>query len=257
MFRVLVRIAAVFCPIVLIAGSVAFAANGDHSRSKTSLNRAIEATASSGPERYAFHLRMKRGASALSLHVRGQVGPRTISISLRMGDMTMPDGTKVPGPRTAAVIDGPFLYERAPSSAAALGKVHWLRVPLADLAKSSHDLDVVRALTPTPLLRVLDAAHVTTGSKSLRSYHGTLPYDAPAVRRGLGRLTGGLEFRGLRVSALVGSDGLVHRIVVTGRTADGRTTFSLRAHLFAFGKPLHVTPPAPGTFVDLHQDPPA
>jgi hypothetical protein len=107
------------------------------------------------------------------------------------------------------------------------------------------------------LLRALDAARIAPASQGTRSFHGTLAYDNPAVRAGLVHLTGGLEFRGLRISALVGNDGLVHRIVVTGRTADGRTTFSLRAHLFGLGKAVHVTPPAPGTFLDPHQDPPA
>lgn len=251
------RIAAVFCPILLVAGSVALAANGDHPRRAPSLSKAVADTASSSSERYAFHMRMKRGGSALSLHVRGQAGKHTISISMRMGDMTMPDGTKAPGQRSAALVDGPFLYERAPSSLAAGGKVRWLRVRLSELPKSSHDLAVIHALTPAPLLGLLEAAHFGSASEGARSFHGILAYTNPAVRSGLAHLTGGLEFRGLRISAIVGNDGLVHRIVVTGRTADGKTTFSLRAHIFAFGEPLHVTPPAPGTFLDPHQDPPA
>jgi hypothetical protein len=257
MFRVLMRIPTILCLVVLAAGSVAFAANGDHSARYPSLRQAVADTASTKSERYAFHVRMTRGASTLTLHVRGQAATGTISVSLRMGDTTMPDGTKVPGPRSAALIDGPFLYERVPSSLGGVGKVLWLRVRLSELPKSSHDLSVVHALTPAPLLRVLDAARIAPASQGTRSFHGTLAYDNPSVRAGLVHLTGGLEFRGLRISALVGSDGLVHRIVVTGRTADGRTTFSSRAHLFGFGKAVHITLPAPGTFLDPHQDPPA
>jgi hypothetical protein len=48
----------------------------------------------------------------------------------------------------------------------------------------------------------------------------------------------------------VGRDGLVHRLLITGHTADRASTLALSARLFAFGKPVHVKPPAPGTFVD-------
>jgi len=257
MFRVLMRIAAILCPVVLAAGSVAFAANGGHSAKAPRLTQAIADTSSASSERYAFQVRMTRDAFPLSLHVRGQSATRTLSVSLHMGDATMPDGTKVPGPSTAALIDGPFLYERAPSSVAARGKVRWLRLRLAELPKGSHDLKTIHALTPGPLLRVLGAARIAPYAHGARSFHGTIAYDHPTVRIGLAQLTAGLEFRGLRISAIVGADGLVHRIVLTGHTADGRTTFSLRAHLFGFGKPVHVTPPAPGTFLDPHAVPPA
>jgi hypothetical protein len=257
MFRALMRIAAVLSLIVLVAGSVAFAANGDRAARTPSLRRAVADTASSSSERYALHVRMTRDASPVSLHVHGQAAKTTISVSLRMGDTTMPDGTRIPGARSAALIDGPFLYEHAPSSVAVFGKVRWLRLRLSDLPKSSNDLRSVHALTPAPLLRLLGAAHMKRASHGSPSFHGTIAYDSPAVRTGLANLTGGLEFRGLRISANVGTDGLVHRIVVTGHTADRRTTFSLRAHLFGFGKPIHVTPPAPGTFLDPHNDPPA
>jgi hypothetical protein len=252
------RIAAVICPLVLAAGSVAFAANGNgHTASAPTLEQAIENTWTSKSERYAFHVRMIRDATPISLHVRGQTGAGTISVSLRLSDMKLADGTQVPGPKTAALIDGPFLYERVPSTIALDGKVHWLRLRISDLPTSSKDVESVHALTPKPLLRVLGAAQIASSERGARGFHGTIAYDDPSVRRGLAQLMGGLEFRGLRISAVVGRDGLVHRIVMTGHTADGKTTFSLRAHLFGFGKPVHVTPPAPGTFIDPHDSPPA
>src|SRR5206468_7585072 len=140
--------------------------------------------------------------------------PSTISVSLRLSDMKLSDGTKVAGPRMAALIDGPFLYERAPSSMPLPGKIHWVRIRIAALPASSKDLASVHALTPAPLLRVLEAARIAPAAQGARSFHGTIAYDHPAVRTGLVQLTGGLEFRGLRISAIVGTDGLVHRLVL-------------------------------------------
>jgi hypothetical protein len=244
MVRRLFRIAAVLCPLVLVAGSIAFAANGGHRAPTPGLKQAIADTSASSSERYVVHVRLTHGAHPLSVHIRGQAAPRTVSVSVQIGRA-----------REAALIDGPFLYERAPSSVG--GKLRWLRVRLSDLPKGSHDLAVVHALTPAPLLRVLGAAHMARSASDPRSFHGTIRYDHPAVRTGLAPLTAGLEFRGLRLSAIVGGDGLLHRIVLTGHTADRSTTISLRARLYAFGKPLHVTPPAPGTFLDPHGAPPA
>jgi hypothetical protein len=63
-------------------------------------------------------------------------------------------------------------------------------------------------------------------------------------------VTGGIQFRDLRVVATLGGDGLVHSITISGRTADSSVLFRLDARLFAFGKPVSVTPPAEGTFID-------
>jgi hypothetical protein len=196
--------------------------------------------------RYVIDVRIVRRGTPISLHIHGQAGPHTISVALRQGAMRLPDGSTVPGPRGAALIDGPFLYERAPAGIALYGKISWLRLRLADLPRASDELRAVHSMTPRPLLDVLVAARVAP-----RTFHGTIPYDDPAVR-GIGKLMGGLEFRNLRISAEVGGDGLVHRMVITGRTADAGTTLSLRAHFFAFGEPVHVTPPAAGTFLDEH-----
>jgi hypothetical protein len=168
---------------------------------------------------------------------------------MRVADVKLPDGTVVRGAAGAALLDGPFLYERAPVAIAQHGNLHWLRLPVASLSRSSDDLRAVHSMTPAPLLRLLRAARIAPAAEGARVYHGSVAYDDPAVVR-LAKLTGGIEFRRLRVSAVVGDDGLVHRIVVTGRTQDGEATFSLRARLFGFGRPVHVTPPAPGTFLD-------
>ena len=55
----------------------------------------------------------------------------------------------------------------------------------------------------------------------------------------------------IRAVLIYGSDdGLIHGIRVTGITADGTTTLDIQARLFAFGRPVHLTPPAEGTFMD-------
>ncbi len=77
-----------------------------------------------------------------------------------------------------------------------------------------------------------------------------LAYDDPVVVAALQGLMGGIQFRDLRVTAWVGRDGLLHGIRIAGRTADRKTTFELKATLFAFGRAVHLTPPAEGTFVD-------
>jgi len=158
------------------------------------------------------------------------------------------DGTKVPGPSGAALLDGPFLYERAPDNIVVQGTLRWLRLSTARLSKASDDLQAVRAMTPSPLLRVLGEAHMWQAGTRL--YRGTVAYDDPIVRTALARLTGGIEFRHLRLSAFVGRDGLLHRLLLTGRTADRKTTLQLSARFYSFGRPVHVSPPAPGTFMD-------
>ena len=87
--------------------------------------------------------------------------------------MHMPDGTTLPGTRSAALLDGPFLYERAPSGLAVFGAVHWLRLTVADLAPASPDLAAVNAMTPAPILRVLEAARMARAPIGAHLFHGT------------------------------------------------------------------------------------
>jgi hypothetical protein len=70
------------------------------------------------------------------------------------------------------------------------------------------------------------------------------------VRTALARLTGGIEFRQLQLVVHVGRDGLIHGLRLTGKTADRSSTFELVGRLFAFNRPVHVSPPKPGTFMD-------
>jgi hypothetical protein len=241
---------AIVAASAFVAASTAFAATGGGAAPKPGLNEAIARTTQAASERYKIHVRLERDGQPLSLHIRGRTSRSTIAVAMRMGDVELPDGTTVPGPNGAALLDGPFLYERAPSSDAQYGKVHWLRLSVAHLAPSSVDMKAVHAMSPRPVLDALAAARMAPAQPGARVYHGTLAYDDPAVRVGLAKLTGDIEFRNLHIAAFVGGDGLVHRVVLTGRTADGRSTISLRAHLYGFGTAVHVTPPEPGTFID-------
>ena len=231
-----------------LAATFALAAGG-HAASKPDLADAVASTEAAVSQHYTIHVRITRGEVPVSLHIRGQASRGTISVKLRLGELRLDDGTVVPGPHGATLLDGPFLSERAPSNVPVVGNVRWLRMRVASLSPGSDDLKAIRSMTPAPLLRVLRAAQVAPAEEGARVFHGTIAYDDAAIRR-LAKLTGGTEFRNLRLSAVVGDDGLVHRMVLTGRTADGAATFSLRAHFFAFGRPVHATPPAPGTFVD-------
>jgi len=232
----------------LAALSSAFAAAGGDAAPKPGLRDVMARTVGARSVHYALHVRMRRGDTPLALHVRGQANRGTISVSLHMGDLKLPDGTTVPGPSGAALLDGPFLYERAPNNIVVQGRIRWLRLSVRQLSSASDDLKAVHAMTPSPILRVVGEAHMWQAGSRL--YKGTVAYDDPIVRTALARLTGGIEFRRLRLSAFVGRDGRLHRIVLTGRTADGRTTLVLSARLYSFGRPLHVLPPAPGTFMD-------
>jgi hypothetical protein len=244
------RKAALLCSIAFVAGlSVALARSGD-AAPKPGLAQALIRTSHVQSQTYRVVVHITKGGQPLSLHIRGQASGKTISVHLKMGDVKMPDGTKVPGPNGAALLLGAFLYERAPSTLAVLGKISWLRLRLDDLSSSSAELKAIHAMTPTPLLRVLGEAHMKQATPGGRLYKGFVAYDNPAVRGSLSRLTGDTEYRNLRVSAYVGRDGMVHRLLLTGKTADGKSTLSLSARLFRFGRPLHVSPPKPGTFMD-------
>jgi hypothetical protein len=235
---------------LLIGASGAYAATGHGAARAPSLHAALLRTMSTPSERYAFTVRITKDALPVTLHVRGQQSGETISVRLHMNELKMPDGTKLAGSTGAALLLGPFLYERAPSNAVVLENVRWLRVHLADLSPNASELKAVHALTPGPLLRVLGQARMTRVKAGRGLFHGTAAHDDPVVRSSLARLTGGVDFRSLRISAYVGRDGLVHRLLITGRTADRKSTLSLSARLFAFGRPVHVKPPRPGTFMD-------
>lgn len=228
--------------ILLVSGGIAPAAT-------PGLGEALDRTVHAASQRYVMQVAMQRGGMPRSLRIRGRASAETISARLKVGDLKLPDGTKVPGPDGALLLDHAFLYERAPSNVVIFGNVHWFRLQVASPATSSA-LEVAHAITPAPLLRVLGEVPAWRSKPGSRLYRGGVAYDNPVVRASLERLTAGIEFRGLRVSAYVGRDGFIRRVLLVGRTADGKTSLKLSVRLFDFGRPVLVTPPKPGTFLD-------
>jgi hypothetical protein len=188
--------------------------------------------------RYSIVISVVRESIPAQLTLRGVSARGKLFVSARQAS----------GSESAAMIDGPFFYERAPNGIAVDGTIRWLRVPIAAIGRSAPALNLVRNMTPAPLLRVLGEANAapTRGSR----FAGTVQYDDPIVRSAITRFSGGVEFHDLHVTARLGGDGLIHRIRVTGITADRTTTLDIQARLSAFGRPVHLTPPAEGTFMD-------
>ena len=105
-------------------------------------------------------------------------------------------------------------------------------------------------MSPAPLLRILDEWSNARSHASGGRFHGTVAYDDPIVLTALSGMTGGTEFRHVFFSVKIGGDGYVHSIRVTGATADGSKSVIVTARLFGFGRPVRVTPPREGTFID-------
>jgi len=223
---------------MLIVLAAALLAAPAASARTTGPRHAIRATESASSFRYLIVISVVRSSLPAQLTLRGVSGPGKLFVSARQAS----------GSEAAAMIDGPFFYERAPNGVAVDGTIRWLRVPIGAGGRSAAALNAVRTMTPAPLLRVLGESHArpTRGS----GFAGKVDYDDPIVRSAITLLSGGIEFHNLRVLAKLGDDGLIHGIRVTGITADGTTTLDIQARLFAFGRPVHLTPPAEGTFMD-------
>ncbi|HEY2543880.1 MAG TPA: hypothetical protein VGH92_12625 [Gaiellaceae bacterium] len=224
--------------------SVALAATGGRTP-KATLAQAVGNTNRAPALRYVLDIAVTRSHEPqMRLHVQGKRGGHSLFIHVQ----EMSAG--LAGPHQSAMIDGPFLYEGSPNGVAVLGHVRWLRAPLARVGAVSKAVKTVHDLSPSPLLRLLDEwSHARTHSAN-GSFHGTVAYDDPIVLTALSGMTGGIEFRNLRFSARIGGDGYIHTVTVTGRTADGTRTLRVTARLYAFGRPVRLTPPAEGTFMD-------
>jgi hypothetical protein len=217
--------------------SIAFAASGGRAAEKPGLAGALARTAHVASLHYAVHVGIREKGQPLALHIRGQSDAHTISAHFETQGMS-----------GGELVYGPFLYEQAPDGIAIYGKVRWLRTTLSRLAANSQELQTLRVLKIGPLLQLVGRGHLK-GNAAGRVFHGSIAYDDPVVRDTLSRLTGGLEFRRLRLTVHL-RGGLIDRLHLTGSTADGSSKLSLAAHLFAFNRPLHLVLPKPGTFMD-------
>lgn len=230
------------------AVSTAFAATGGGRAvvQRPTLKTALERTTGASSMRFAIRMKMTHAGSPYTLRVAGQSSATSLSMHMRLSDLHLSDGTVLPGSDAAAVLSGSYLYERAPSSIVVLGKIRWLRVHVAP-QDGARDLQTVRSLTATPILRALRAAKLT--ATSARTFRGTIAYDAPTLVS-LSRLTGGIQFRSWRIAGTLGATGLVRSVTLRARTADAKTTFVLSARLSGFGRPVRVRLPKAGTFMD-------
>lgn len=230
------------------AVSTAFAAtNGDHAgiRQPAGMKAAVARTTAATSMRYAIRVKMTHAGTPYTLKIHGQSSARALSMQMRLGDLHLSDGTVLPGADGAAVLAGPYLYERAPSSFVVYGKIRWLRVRVA--RQSARDLQTVRGLSAVPILHVLRAAKLA--ATSAHTFSGSIAYDSPALAS-LTRLTGGIQFRDWKITGALAANGLVRSVTLRGTTADAKTTFLLKARLSAFGQRVHVRLPQPGTFMD-------
>jgi hypothetical protein len=187
------------------------------------------------------------------LTAHGALGRDTSHVTMKVADLHLPDGTVLTGPSAVEQTDGTFLYLRSTVTAPLTGGL-WVRERLDALRAGSPELQILRALSPRALLRVLARAHELRRSDGGRVYHGWLPYADPLVSRTLAGLEAGTQYRQLRLTTWVSPQGRVLMVLLSGRTPDRSSTFLLTLTLDAFGKPVAVTPPRQGSFVDFDLD---
>lgn len=227
-----------FVAAASFAGAFAFAAPGSDGAHGIDVQDANLRTARAASVHYVVDVTLARAAQPTTLQIRGASSRDRMNVHLTLG-----------ATHGRILLERPFLFEKAPPSFQVFGKVDWLRLSMSRLPQRGQVLSTIRSLTPAPLLHVIAEAKLRpSGGHGI--WAGPVAYDDPIVRASLRDLGNGLEFRALRLRVVVGDDGLVHRVHLTGSTADGATTLNLRARLFSFGKPVHVTPPGPGTFMD-------
>jgi len=221
------------------AGAFAFAAaGGSKDRVVADVQTANAKTAKVASVHYHVAITLKKSSMPMTLHIRGASSPGRLLAKLALGAQT---GT--------IMLDSNFLYETAPKGIVVLGNFSWLRMDVGRLSPQSEVMSTLRSLTPSPLLHIVAEAKLHALARR-DVFAGSVAYDDPVVRTALKDLANGYEFRQLRLRVVVGRDGLIHRLLLEGRSADHKTTFVLRARLFGFGTPVKITPPAPGTFMD-------
>jgi hypothetical protein len=221
------------------AGAFTFAAaGGSKDRVVVDVQAANAQTAKATSVHYHVAVTLKKSRTPMTLHIRGASAPGRLLAKLALGTQT---GT--------IMLDSNFLYESAPKGIVVLGNFSWLRMDVGRLSPRSQTMGTLRSLTPSPLLHIIGEAKLHPLARR-DVFVGTVAYDDPVVRTALRDLANGYEFRELRLRVVVGRDGLIHRLLLEGRSADHKTTFVLRARLFGFGTPVKLTLPAPGTFMD-------
>ena len=228
--------------------SVALAATGG-TASRSTL--AVYRTNHASSFRYAMVIAITHAhAPTMQLRIHGTRTTGSLFVHVKAFSTVLGDGVALPGPQQSALLDGPFLYEGAPSGVAVQGKIRWLRIPVARIGTNATAIDAIHNLSPAPLLRVLDEwTHVRTHAPN-GVFRGSVAYDDPVMLTALSGMAGGIEFRDVAFTARIGVDGFVHSIVVTGRTADRSRSLKATVTMYAFGRPVRVSIPGEGTFMD-------
>jgi hypothetical protein len=185
------------------------------------------------------------------MRIAGGVSPSVVSLRARVTGGAV-RGRLTPIVSGAEAADGPFLYVHSPGGLSVNGMA-WLRVPVDAVSATSPAMRSLHGLTPAPLLRLLGAAETTALAVPSGVIRGTVPYDDPVVVDALQALTDRVQFRHLEVTAVVGEDGLVHRLRLTGVTADGSSRLRIDSRLSAFGKAVRAPSPSQGSFFDQQE----
>jgi len=230
--------------------SVALAA-ADKEAPRSTLGQAVYRTNHASSLRYTMVIAVTRAhAPAVQLRIHGTRTTGTLFIHVQAFSTVLGDGVALPGPQQSALLDGPFLYEGAPNGVAVQGEIRWLRIPVARIGTSAPAISAIHNLSPAPLLRVLNEwTRVRTRAPD-GVFHGTVAYDDPVVLTALSSMAGGTEFRDVAFTARIGVDGFVHSITVTGRTADRSRTLKATVTMYAFGRPVRISIPGEGAFMD-------
>jgi hypothetical protein len=238
--------------IALVAVAATVVPRVGHAAQPLSLAAAANRTLAVQTQRFATDVEVARSNQRLTLHVRGVTAPGTTAVHVLLEARDV--GTaSVPLASGAALLDGPFFYVHAPSGVVVNGTVRWLRTRIAALPPAAPAIRTLHAMTSEPLLNLLTVTHTTALAVASGVYRGTVQYDDPVVVAALDQLTNRTQFRDLQVTAVVGADGLVHRLRLTGRTADGRAKLRLDARLYSFGRPVQVAQPPQRAFLDQQE----
>jgi hypothetical protein len=229
--------------------SVALAAT-EAKAPRSTLGQAVFRTSHAASLRYAMVISVaRRHYPATELRIRGTRTTGLLFVHVKAFSTVLADGTALPGPQQSALIDGSFLYEGSPNGVAVAGKIRWLRVPVARLG-TSKAITTMQNLSPAPILRLLDEWSKVRTRAPHGVFRGSVAYDDPIVLAALSGMTGGIEFRNVAFTARIGDDGYVHAVTVRGKTADGSRTLLVTVRMFGFGRPVHVSIPGEGTFMD-------
>ena len=237
---------------VLVAAGATVVPRVGHAVQPPSLAHAADRTLAVQTQRFATDVEVSSAEQRLTLHVRGAIAPGTAALHVLV-EAQKPGTAVMPVASGAALVDGPFLYVHAPSGIVVNGTVRWLRTRIAALSPASPELHALHAMTSEPLLRVVAVTHTTALAVASGVYRGTVQYDDPVVVAALQDLTNRRQFRDLRVTAVVGADGLVHRLRLTGLTADGRSKLRVDTRLYSLGRPVHFAQPRQQSFLDQRE----